>query len=86
MIKDIKIDMNPARQNMVQMSELLYLLLLVKPVGEGLGGDLSFQENVSNYWNTDGGLNLNYRKKDNDFFLSTTYNTFSDAHSYRKDE
>lgn len=85
MIKDIKIDMNPGAKFGSNVRAVIFITT-VKPVGEGLGGDLSFQESVSNYWNTDGGLNLNYRKKDIDFFLSTTYNTFSDAHSYRKDE
>ena len=85
MIKDIKIDMNPGAKYGSNVRAVIFITS-VKPVGEGLGGDLSFQESVSNYWNTDGGLNLNYRKKDIDFFLSTTYNTFSDAHSYRKDE
>ncbi|MBP8935216.1 MAG: outer membrane beta-barrel protein [Prevotella sp.] len=85
MIKDIKIDMNPGAKYGSNVRAVIFITT-VKPVGEGLGGDLSFQESVSNYWNTDGGLNLNYRKKDIDFFLSTTYNTFSDAHSYRKDE
>jgi hypothetical protein len=85
MIKDIKIDMNPGAKYGSNVRAVIFITS-VKPVGEGLGGDLSFQESVSNYWNTDGGLNLNYRKKDIDFFLCTTYNTFSDAHSYRKDE
>ena len=85
MIKDIKIDMNPGAKYGSNVRAVIFITT-VKPVGEGLGGDLSFQESVSNYWNTDGGLNLNYRKKNIDFFLSTTYNTFSDAHSYRKDE
>ena len=85
MIKDIRIDMNPGAKYGSNVRAVIFITT-VKPVGEGLGGDLSFQESVSNYWNTDGGLNLNYRKKDIDFFLSTTYNTFSDAHSYRKDE
>lgn len=85
MIKDIKIDMNPGAKYGSNVRAVIFITT-VKPVGEGLGGDLSFQESVSNYWNTDGGLNLNYRKKDIDFFLSATYNTFSDAHSYRKDE
>ncbi|MCH3995525.1 MAG: outer membrane beta-barrel protein [Prevotella sp.] len=84
MIKDIKIDMNPGAKYSSNVRAVLFITT-VKPVGDGLGGDVTFQESASNYWNTYGGLNLNYRKKNLDLFLSTSLNTFSNAHSYRKD-
>lgn len=84
MIKDIKIDMSPGAKYGSSVRAVIFITT-VRPVGEGLGGMLNMQESVSDSWNTAGRLNLNYRKKKLDVFLSTSYNTFSDSRYDRQD-
>ena len=84
MIKEIKIDLNPGAKYGSDVRAVVHIFTN-RPVGEGLGGNLSLMETVSSAWSTDGWLNLNYRKKGLDVFLSGFYNTYSAQHYRRKD-
>ena len=84
MIKEIKIDMNPGAKYSSNVRAVLFITTL-KPVGEGLGGTLTMTESVSSCWNTEGWLDLNYRKKGVDVFVSSSLNAFNDSHYKRQD-
>lgn len=84
MIKEIRIDMNPGAKYGSNVRAVLFITTL-KPVGEGFGGTLTMKESVSSCWNTDGWLDLNYRKKGVDVFVSSSFNTFSNSHHKRRD-
>lgn len=84
MIKDIRIDMNPGAKYGSSVRAVLFITTL-KPVGEGLGGTLTMKESVSSCWTTDGWLDLNYRHKGLDVFMSSSYETFSKLHYLRTD-
>lgn len=84
MIKDIKIDLNPGAKYGSTVRAVLFINT-IKPVGEGLGGSLTLTESVSSCWNTNGWLNLNYRKNNLDLFVSSSFNTFSNSHYKRQD-
>ncbi len=84
MIKDIKIDMNPGAKYSSNVRAVIFITT-VKPLGDGFGGDMTFQESVSSCWNTYGEMNLNYRKKNLDVFISTALSDFNNLHSQRKD-
>lgn len=84
MIKEVKIDMNPGAKFGSDVRCVLYITT-VKPVGEGLGGSITMNESVSSSWGTDGYLNLNYRRKQLDVFLSSSYSTVGRTHYKRQD-
>lgn len=84
MIKEVRIDMNPGAKYGSDVRAVLFITT-VKPVGEGLGGRVVMQEKISSCWNTTGWLNLNYRKRGLDIFLSGSLNTLSNSHYQRKD-
>lgn len=84
MIKEIKIDMNPGSKYSSNVRAVLFITTL-KPVGEGLGGTLTMKESVSSCWETDGWLDLNYRTKGLDVFLSSSFGTFANSHYKRQD-
>ena len=84
MIKEIKMDLNPGAKYGSDVRAVLHIITN-RPVGEGLGGSLGLMEAVSSCWNTDGWLNLNYRKKNLDIFLSSSYDTYHKQHYQRND-
>ena len=84
MIKEIKIDMNPGAKYSSNVRAVLFITTL-KPVGEGFGGTFTMKESVSSCWNTGGWLDLNYRKKGVDVFVSSSFNTFNNSHYKRQD-
>lgn len=84
MIKEIKFDMNPGAKFSSDVRAVLYITTL-KPVGEGFGGTLIMKESVSSCWDTEGWLDLNYRRKGLDVFASSSLNTFSNSHHKRQD-
>lgn len=84
MIKEIKIDLNPGAKYGSDVRAVLHIITN-RPVGEGLGGNFMLRETVSSCWDTDGWLNLNYRKKGLDVFLSSSYDTYSKQHFQRND-
>ncbi len=84
MIKDIRIDMNPGAKYSSDVRAVIFITT-VKPVGEGLGGEIGLQESASDYWNNRGWLNLNYRRKGLDVFLSGSLNAFSNSRYRRED-
>lgn len=53
MIKDIRIDMNPGAKYSSEVRAVIFITT-VKPVGEGLGGEVGLQESASDYWNNRG--------------------------------
>lgn len=84
MIKDIKIDMNPGAKYSSDVRAVLFITT-IKPVGDGLGGTFTMNESVSSCWDTEGWINLNYRKKGLDFFVSSSFDTFNNSHYTRRD-
>ena len=84
MIKDIKIDMNPGAKYSSDVRAVLFITT-IKPVGEGLGGSVTMKESASSSWDTEGWLNLNYRKKGLDFFVNSYFDTYNNSHYTRKD-
>lgn len=84
MIKEIKIDMNPGAKYSSSVRAVLFITT-IKPVGKGVGGTMTMKESVSSCWKTDGWLDLNYRKKGLDVFLSSSFSTFSNSHYKRQD-
>lgn len=84
MIKEIKIDMNPGAKYGSTVRAVLFITT-VKPVGEGFGSTLTMKESVSSCWNTDGWLDLNYRRNRLDVFVSSSFSTFSNSHYKRQD-
>lgn len=84
MIKDIKIDMNPGAKYSSDVRAVLFITT-IKPVGEGLGGSVTMKESASSCWDTEGWLNLNYRKKGLDFFVNSYFDTYNNSHYTRKD-
>lgn len=84
MIKDVRIDMNPGAKYGSDVRAVLFITT-IRPVGEGLGGTLTMMERVSSCWTTSGELDLNYRRKGVDVFLSSWYNGFSNFKYNRKD-
>lgn len=84
MIKDIKIDLTPGAKYGSETKAVI-LITTNRPLGEGVGGSIEISENVSSCWDTYGLLNLNYRRKNLDLFLSSSYDTFCNQHYKRKD-
>ena len=76
--------MNPGAKYSSDVWAILFITTL-KPVGEWIDGTFAIKESVSSCWNTEGWLDLNYRKSGLDIFLNSSFNTFSRSHCKRQD-